>query len=228
MANGGGQSQNVFQQSAQGLRQAGQATQNALGYQPQQLSQTNLQPYMNPYTQNVIDASLGDIERQRQMAIGQTGAAATQAGAFGGSRLGVAEAQTNEAAMRQAGQLGSQLRQQGFQNAQGAAQFDIGNQMAGQQFGLNAANQLAGLAGQGFGMGQAINQQQAQQGLLQQGVQQQLIDSIRQQFAGYAGAPAQSLQYPLAAIGGVPQPQTQTTSQQPGLFNYLSLGLGLL
>ena len=227
MANGGGQSGNVYQQAATGLGQAGQATQAAMQYQPQQLANTNLQPYMNPYTQNVVDQSLGDIDRMRQMSMNDLGAQATRAGAFGGSRLGVAEAGTNEAAMRQAGQLGAQLRNQGFQNAQGAAQFDIGNQMAGQQFNLGAAGQMAGLAGQGFGMGQQVNQQQMQQGILQQGLSQQLIDAAKNQFSGYTNAPANSLQYPLAAIGGVPQPQTQTTSKQLGLFDYLSAGAGL-
>src|SRR5262245_57392424 len=43
------------------------------GYAPQSvqsqaLSQTDLSPYMNPFTSNVIDTTLSDLERSRQMA----------------------------------------------------------------------------------------------------------------------------------------------------------------
>lgn len=74
--------------------------------------------YMNPYQQQVIDASLGDIERQRQQQQLRDRAAAVQAKAFGGSRQGVAEALTNEAFSRTAANTAAQLRSQGFTQAQ--------------------------------------------------------------------------------------------------------------
>jgi hypothetical protein len=79
------------------------------------------------------------------------------------------------------------------------------------------------LGQQAFGTSQAIQQQQAQQGLLQQGIQQALIDAARQQYAGYTGAPAQSLQAPLSALGIAQEggAKTITESQSPGLLSYL-------
>jgi hypothetical protein len=104
---------------------------------------------------------------------------------------------------------------QGFNTALGAAQ--------------NQQQMLSQLAGQGFGFGQQLNQQQMQQGALQQGLMQSLIDAARGQYAGFTGAPQQALTLPLAALGGASMgQQTQTQTQKPGLFNYLSLGLGLL
>ena len=80
---------------------------------------TNMvQTYMNPYQQEVIDASMGDIERQRQQQQLRDRAAAVQAKAFGGSRQGVAEALTNEAFSRTAANTAAQLRSQGFTQAQ--------------------------------------------------------------------------------------------------------------
>ena len=80
---------------------------------------TNMvQTYMNPYQQEVIDASMGDIERQRQQQQLRDRAAAVQAKAFGGSRQGVAEALTNEAYQRTAANTAAQLRAQGFSQAQ--------------------------------------------------------------------------------------------------------------
>jgi hypothetical protein len=51
-----------------------------------------------------------------------------------------------------------------------------------------------------------------------------LIDAAKGQFAGYQGAPAQSLSYMAQALGATPTPTTTTQSRQPGLFDYLTLG----
>jgi len=53
----------------------------------------NIQQYMNPYTQQVVDTSLADLERSRQLTQQQGAAQAVRAKAFGGSRQGVAEAE---------------------------------------------------------------------------------------------------------------------------------------
>ena len=205
---------NVFQQSQQALTGALQGT-TAAG-----MNQPDIMAFQNPYTQQVIDASMADLERQRLMQQNELGAQATAANAFGGSRQGIAEAETNRAFAQQGGQLASGLRLQGFNTALGAAQ----NQ---QQQQLNAAGQLGNLSQQGFGMGQQINQQQQQFGTMQQAINQALIDAAKGQYAGFTGAPGQSLTYPLAALGAADMGQTTTTDKsRPGLFNYLSLGLG--
>ena len=200
---------NVNQAAAGGLQQAMQGTQRAM-------AGPNIGQFMNPYTSMVTGQTLSDLERQRQMAVNTTGAQATQAGAFGGSRHGVAEALTNEGFARQGAQTFGNLQQQGFNTALGAAQAQQGLQMGG-------AAQLGQLGQQAFGTGQAIQQQQMQQGLMQQGMQQALIDAARGQYAGFTGAPQQALSLPLAALGAAPVPQTTTQSKQPGLFDYLSL-----
>ena len=147
---------------------------------------------------------------------------------------------------QQALDAASRLRQQGYQTALGLAGQDVGAQTAAAQFAaqqrasaqaqnlaaqqaamgmrLNAAQQLAGLGQQAFGTGQAIQQQQMQQGLLQQMLQQSLIDAAKAQYAGYTGAPSAALAAPLAALGATPVPQTTTQTKQPGLFDYLRLG----
>jgi len=200
---------NVNQAAAGGLQQAMQGTQRAM-------AGPNIGQFMNPYTSMVTGQTLSDLERQRQMAVNTTGAQATQAGAFGGSRHGVAEALTNEGFARQGAQTFGNLQQQGFNTALGAAQAQQGLQMGG-------AAQLGQLGQQAFGTGQAIQQQQMQQGLMQQGLQQALIDAARQQYAGYTGAPLQALTAPLAALGATPNQSTTTQSRQPGLFDYLKL-----
>jgi hypothetical protein len=77
-----------------------------------------VQQYMNPYEQQVIQGTLGDIERARQGQISAEGAAATAAKAFGGSRQGVTRSLVDEAALRNATNAVAQLRQTGFAQAQ--------------------------------------------------------------------------------------------------------------
>lgn len=182
----------------------------------------DIHAFQNPYTQQVIDTSMADLERQRLMQQNQLGAQASAARAFGGSRQGVAEAETNRAFAQQGGQLAAQLRAQGFESALQAAQ----NQRARQ---LAAAGQFGNLAQQGLNMGQSITREQQQFGTMQQAINQALIDAARAQYSGFTGAPMASLSAPLAALGAANMgQQTQTQSQRPGLFNYLALGLGAL
>ena len=177
--------------------------------------------YMNPYTQNVIERTQQDIERQRQMAANQLGAQASAAGAFGGSRQGVAEGVLAGEYGRMGADIAAQQRQAGYSQAMQSA-------MADRAARLGAAQQLAGLGQQAFGTGQAIQQQQAQQGLLQQAMQQQLIDAARGQYAGYIGQPERSMALPLQALGVSQQrPFGTAQSAQPGLFSYLQFAAGL-
>lgn len=90
-----------------------------------QLATTNLDPYMSPYQQSVIDASLRTLGGAQEQALNKQGAQATKAGAFGGSRHGVAEAETRKAYGQQAQDLVAKQMQAGFMNAQQAAQADM-------------------------------------------------------------------------------------------------------
>lgn len=115
----------------------------ARGYTPETIAGQDMSAYMNPYTQQVIDQSMADLERQRQMQTNNLGFSATQAGAFGGSRHGVAEALTNEGFARQGGQLAANLRQAGYGQALATAGQDVGMMNQAGQFGAGAANQAA-------------------------------------------------------------------------------------
>jgi hypothetical protein len=101
-----------------------------------------VQQYMNPYQEEVINNAMNDIERQRQIQTANEGAAATAARAFGGSRQAVQRSLVDEAALRQAGSLGAQLRQQGFSQAQNLALQQEQLRQAYEQQKLDAARNL--------------------------------------------------------------------------------------
>jgi hypothetical protein len=101
----------------------------------------NIQDYMNPYSQAVTQQSLADLERSRQLQQQQTAAQATAARAFGGSRQGVAEAETNRAYGENAARLLAQQNAAGYEAAQRASEADLARSMQAQQ--LNQAQDLA-------------------------------------------------------------------------------------
>mgnify|MGYP003690916525 FL=1 len=103
------------------------------------------QQFMSPYQQQVMDTTLSEFDRQQT--IGQQGLRdqAIQAGAYGGGREGVMQAQyMNQGAANRA-QLQAQLLNQGFMQAQQAA----GTDLAARQ-GLGTYQQALGQADQGF------------------------------------------------------------------------------
>jgi hypothetical protein len=99
--------------------------------------------YMSPYQQEVIDTTLTAFDKNQ--AIQQTALRdkAIQAGAYGGAKSGIMEAEfLNQGAINKA-QLQAQLLAQGFQQAQAAAAQDL----AAQQ-GLGQYQTQLGQAGQ--------------------------------------------------------------------------------
>jgi len=207
---------NVNTAAAQGLQSAMANTAQGQYYQPQQvqatgyrpamagstgyrpatmqagqLATTDLSSYMNPYDESVISGLQKDAMTGQQMASNELGAQATAAGAFGGSRHGVAEGVMASGIQNNLNQQIAGLRQGGFQNAQQMALSDIGNRMgasqanmaalnAAGQFGAGAANQAMlqnqaamNQAGQ-FGAQNAMTAQQLNQSAGLQGAQQRL------------------------------------------------------
>lgn len=120
---------------------APQARQNVRDIQAGSFLNQNIEQYMNPYTQAVTEQSLRDLERSRQLQQQQTSAQATAAKAFGGSRQGVAEAETNRAFGENAARLVAQQNAAGYEAAQRASEADLARAMQAQQ--LNQAQDAA-------------------------------------------------------------------------------------
>lgn len=100
----------------------------------------DLSAYMNPYTQNVIDPTMAELRRQQDMTLQGVGDSAQRSGAFGGSRHGIAEAESNRAFADVAARTLGDLQSRGHEQALAAAQQDTALR---QQSGL--ANQQAAM-----------------------------------------------------------------------------------
>jgi len=165
------------QLTATGIGGTGQQTTNRAaelalaeaGYTPQQIQAMTgaqyMSAYQNPYEQQVVQGTLADIERQRQISQQAQQARAVGARAFGGSRQAVAESIANEDYMRQAANTAAQLRSAGFTTAAGFGQTDAARAMEAAR--ANAANQIAGAGIRQTAVGQlgALGAQQQNLGM---------------------------------------------------------------
>jgi len=81
--------------------------------------------YMSPYQQEVIDASLASLQREQDKGLMSLRDSAVRSGAFGGGREAAAMGEFEATGAMARAQLESQLRQQGFQQAQAARAGDL-------------------------------------------------------------------------------------------------------
>jgi hypothetical protein len=105
--------------------------------------------YMSPYQQNVTDIQIEGLQRQADIARTQRGAQAARAGAFGGARQAIENAEANRALASQMDAARAQGLQQAYQDAQRNLQY--GSNLGLQ--GLQGANQGLGTALQGGQLG---------------------------------------------------------------------------
>ena len=206
------------------LEKAGQAATAATGLTGPMTS-AQLEQYMSPYQTDVISAALGEFDIQAQKGLTGIGTQAVGAGAYGGGRHGIAEAEYQSQSDRNRAALQAGLLQQGYQQAAGLRQQDLANQLGIGQFqstlGGGAQNlaqqQIAGLGTLGAG-------QQAQS--------QAVLDAQRQATQTAAYEPYQRLGTYGAGvsslISGYPAQygQASTPSASP-LQTALGIGTGL-
>ena len=228
--------QQIGNQAQQYASQAAAAGQN---YANQMTDPNAVQQYMNPYQSAVTDVQIQGAQRQADIARTQRGAQAARAGAFGGARQAIENAEANRAlasqmdAIRAQGQqtaydkaiqsmqYGSNLGLQGLQGAQQG----LGTALQGGQLGLSGiGTALQGLQGgmQGAGVGlQGVDRQLAGTAQGMQGAQVGL-QGVSGAQAGYglANQAASNLAnigtQQLAGQTGILGLQNQIGAQQQG------------
>ena len=162
------------------------------------LRDTDLTPYMNPFTQNVIDTSLTDLARARDIQRVADSQRQTKEGAFGNNRNGVDASLTNDVYYRNVRSATSSLRSEAFDRAVaaatadldrllGASQFNssqsydaqktnVGNRLAADQFNVGTALDVArtNVANDMAGANFRLNATNAMAGLSNQELEQEL------------------------------------------------------
>ena len=114
--------------------------------------------YMSPYMQNVVDIQKREAQRQADIAGTQRGSEAVRAGAFGGSRQAILEAEAQRNLSQQMGDIQAKGSQAAFEQAAQQFQTDEGRNLAMQQANVQAQLQAA-LANQQTGLSAALANQ---------------------------------------------------------------------
>ena len=218
---------------------------NPMGAYAQQFGQQQADQYMNPYMQSVVNIQQQAAQRQADIARTGRNAQATQAGAFGGARQFITDAEANRALADQQNAIQAQGLNTAFSQAQQqfnadqamrmqAQQANIGQQqfganlgMQGLQTGLSAAGQLGQLGQNVYGQQMGINQLQNQYGAQQQALEQSKINQQIQDFATAQQYPMLQLANMNALTRGLPMQAatTQVYQAAPSMASQLA-GLG--
>jgi hypothetical protein len=196
-----------------------------VGGATQQFNQGDINRFMNPYQQSVIDESLRQINRQGDISQQNLQAQAVRSGAFGGSREGVQRAELQRGLSDTRNQAITGALSQGYTQALAASEAEKNRLLQGSQAAAGIA-QLAQSLGQGdvnflYNMGQA-----------QQGQNQAELDALRASRLQTVMQPYQNLAYLSDIYKGTPSTQmAASTSYTPSpspFQTYLGLTGGLI
>lgn len=238
-----------------------------LGYNPndikastvgvRSLADTDLAPYMNPFTQEVESRGLAAIGSQGRQQQRDLASQATQAKAFGGSRQAVQQGVAGGEIAKKAGDLSASLREKNFTQAQQAATGDIQReyaaavqrgdwaqaaQIASVQHDLEAHQQSIAAAKGMSDNATAYQNARMNQIATELGVGQVFQDQKQRESDLKAGKwqskrdyPLEQLNIRLAALGMTPYGHTETGTSTTrssggggGMGDMIGGGLGLL
>jgi hypothetical protein len=181
---------------------------------------------MNPYLQSSLNPQLEEARRQSQITQTQNAGKMTQAGAFGGGRQAILDAETQ----RSLGANLANITGQGYNTAydKAMAQFNADQQrkmqeaqygagfgLQGLQTGLQAAQAQGGLGATEASTGLANLNAQLTAGQQQRGIESEGIAADKAQFEEARANPYKMLQYQQSLLQGLPLEAKNYSGIQP-------------
>ena len=196
------------------------------------LLDTDIARYQDPYTEQVLEPALADIQRRQDIAQQRAQSRAIRAGAFGGSRSAILEAEATRPFAEEAAQTIAGLRSRGFGQALSMAEADAARR---QQAAINQANlELRARQQQAGLLGGELGEQYRTLGLLsgiggqQQALEQARLQAQRAEFARELDFPLRQLGILQAASGQIsPSVIGQIGTKETGLGDILATGAAM-
>ena len=196
---------------------------------------TQAQNYMNPYLQASLNPQLDEARRQSQITQAQNASKMTQAGAFGGSRGAIMDAETQRSLGTNLANITGQGYNTAFNNAQQQFNADQARKMAeaqyGATYGLDALKTgLTGAQTQGQ-LANTLNtanlgnlQAQLAGGAQERGITSEGVAADLGEFEKQRQFPYQQVQFQRDMISGLPTGSvTNTPGQMSGIGSLLSV-----
>lgn len=242
MTSAGGMS--VSPQFAEASGLAGAAASKGLGtnytaYQPGQFTGSTAASYMSPYMQNVVDAQQREAQRAADVATTQRNASAVSAGAFGGSRQAITDAEAARNLALQKGDIQAKGLQSSYDQAQNMYNAEQQRAEQSRQYGAGLGLQGLSTALQGAQTMGQLGATQGQQGIdianlqntvgaQQQKQQQDILSQQYQDFLNQQNYPYKQIGFMsdiLRGTAGMTQ-QSQSVYQSPPTAASQLMGLG--
>jgi hypothetical protein len=214
-------------------------------YEAQQFTGNNVQAYMNPYMQNVVERQQSDAQRQSDIAMQTQNAQAARSGAFGGSGNYLMRSQAAGNLARQKGDIQARGLQDAytqamnqFNTSQGQnqaaqqlnaqqQQFGAGLGLQGLQTAMTGAKSLADIGQTQYGQNLGLLDVQNKFGTQQQQQMQNQLNTEYQDFLNYQNYPYKQLGFMSDMIRGLPLAQQSSTMYQaPPSMVSQAAGLG--
>jgi hypothetical protein len=170
------------------------------------------QQYMNPYVNAALQPQLDELRRQTEISRAQQAGKLTRAGAYGGSRQALADAELTRGMLaNMAGITGK-----GYSDAFNAAMQQFNAEQGRQQAAQEAANTY----------GLAALQKQADLGAAERAIEQEGITADRLQFEEERDFPYKQVQYMQSLLQGLPIAAQSYTYSQPSFLEQLRTDAG--
>lgn len=167
----------------------------------QRLPDVNIQEYMSPYLQGVLDPAIRDIEERAERTRLQLGQRAAQTGSFGGSRQAIAESELERGTQRNIGEESARQRAAAYNQA--LAQFRADQERIPQLYS-GALSQLGTGLTQTAGRLGVEAQPLLNIGGMQQALGQQNLDVLRRAFEEERDFPLRGIEVLRGALGITP------------------------
>jgi hypothetical protein len=226
------QMRNTAGQAPTGITNAMQTAQGVSGFQPGQIStqdftQANIQGYMNPYIQNVLDVQKQRAQQSYQEQQAGRDASAIQAGAFGGNRRFVQDSLAQRDLNQQMQGIEAEGLQRGFDTASGLFTSDQARNLQAQMANEESRRMGAGLSLDAAKTGADLQKMYQQYGFSgaealsgigakEQQREQAGLDLAYQDFQRQRDYPYEQLSKYSSLLYGQPiQPTTTQTTTQP-------------
>lgn len=191
----------------------------------------SVQDYMNPFMQGVVDVQAREARRQADISRQAEQARLAQAGAYGGSRQAIMEAERQRNLGEQIGDIQSKGLMAAYEQAQKQRLGEATLGLEGQRLG-ELSRQFGAEGGAKFGLeaqrlGEASRQFGAQQGLKtladqlaagtrQREIAQQPLTFGYEQFKESVAAPRESASYMSSLLQGLPTRASGYSQGDPG------------
>lgn len=215
-------------------------------YQTQQFTGNNVQGYMSPYMQNVVERQQQDATRQAAIAGQAQQANAARSGAFGGSGDYLMRGQAAGNLARQKGDIQAKGLQDAYTQAMGQfnqsqaqnlagqqlnaqqQQFGAGLGLQGLQTAMTGAKSLADIGQTQYGQNLGLLDVQNRFGAQQQQQMQNALNTEYQDFLNYQNYPYKQMGFMSDMIRGLPLTQQSSSmfAQPPSMVQQVA-GLGI-